>query len=145
MGIYIKDLELPECCDKCPFKKYIGSDQLVCGITGYRFYAFDVGWGDKPYVRHESCQLVEIPHHGRLIDADEFVKLRIDWYCENCERRKNSNGRFVYEIGGVPCRACDIGDMIDAVDDAPTVVEGNYPPSVPLEQVWTELFGEDGE
>ena len=75
MSIMIKGMDLPECCDKCPFKKYIGYDRLVCGITGYRFYAFDVGWGDKPYIRHESCPLVEIPDkHGRLIDADALIE-----------------------------------------------------------------------
>ena len=30
-------------------------------------------------------------------------------------------------------------------NNAPTVIEADYPPSTPLEQVWTELFGEDGE
>lgn len=57
----------------------------------------------------------------RLIDADPFVAERRKQYCENCDRRKNSKGKVVYEIGGVPCRACYIGDVIDDVDCAPTV------------------------
>lgn len=57
----------------------------------------------------------------RLIDADAFIVERRRLYCENCERRKNRKGKIVCEVGGVPCRACYIGDVIDDVDSAPTV------------------------
>lgn len=72
MSILIMGMEMPECCDKCPFKSYVGVDHLKCKITGYRFYVWEVGWGDKPYTRHESCPLAPVPSHGRLIDADAF-------------------------------------------------------------------------
>ena len=58
---------------------------------------------------------------SRYIDADAFVEEHRKIYCENCKRRQNSKGKFVYEIGGVPCRACYIGDLIDDVDCSPTV------------------------
>ena len=66
--------------------------------------------------------------HGRLIDADAFIKEKTEIYCENCDRRRGmKNGKltkhFVYDIGDAPCRACDIGDMIDYVDDAPTIID----------------------
>lgn len=61
----------------------------------------------------------------RLIDADAFISEIRKRYCEDCARRKgikNGKMRFCYEIGGVPCRACDIEDVLDALDDyAPTV------------------------
>ena len=61
----------------------------------------------------------------RLIDADAFIHEIRKTYCEDCARRKgikNGKMRFCYEIGGVPCRACDIEDVLDALDDyAPTV------------------------
>ena len=60
-----------------------------------------------------------VTYEGRYIDADAFVLQKREMFCDNCEHRKNSKGKFVYEIGGTPCRACDIGDMIDAVDDFP--------------------------
>ena len=65
--------------------------------------------------------------HGRLIDADDFVKEKTSQFCENCDRRKGMKDgkltkKFVYEIGDAPCRACDIGDMIDMVDDAYVVI-----------------------
>ena len=68
--------------------------------------------------------------HGRLIDADAFIKEKTEIFCENCDRRRGmKNGKltkhFVYDIGDAPCRACDIGDMIDYVDDAPTIIEAD--------------------
>lgn len=116
MSILIKGMEMPTSClrGECP----IAGE--YCGLWEEKHWKSP----DEPYrKRHPKCPLVPVPPHGRLIDADEFVKRHKDWYCVNCERRKNSNGRFVYEIGDAPCRACDIGDMIDAVDDAPTIIE----------------------
>ena len=60
----------------------------------------------------------------RLVDADALIKEATETRCVNCDRRKGmKNGKttFVYEIGEVPCRACDVMDMIDALDEAPTV------------------------
>ena len=56
----------------------------------------------------------------KYIDKEAFIALQRKQYCVNCERRKGTkNGKriFVYGIGETPCRACDIEDMIDAVDD----------------------------
>lgn len=60
----------------------------------------------------------------RLIDADALIKEITEFRCVNCDRRKGmKKGKmtFVYEIGDVPCRACDVMDMIDVLDEAPTV------------------------
>ena len=60
----------------------------------------------------------------RLIDANALIKEITEARCVNCDRRKGmKKGKmtFVYEIGEVPCRACDVMDMIDALDEAPTV------------------------
>lgn len=53
------------------------------------------------------------------INRDTFLEQERAWYCNNCDRRKNSKGKTVYEIGEAPCRACDIGTMLDAVEDYP--------------------------
>ena len=70
---------------------------------------------------------VPVPPHGKLIDADAFVKEKRERYCkQNCERRKGiKNGEkcFIYKIGEIPCIACEIDDLISAVDDAPTIIE----------------------
>ena len=60
----------------------------------------------------------------RLIDADELLEIMGTRYCENCERRKGirrGKKEFIYEIGDVPCKACDIGDAIGDIDGAPAI------------------------
>ena len=56
---------------------------------------------------------------AEYIDRDAFLEQQRAWYCKDCGRRKNTKGKFVYEIGEAPCRACDIGTMLDAVEDYP--------------------------
>ena len=51
------------------------------------------------------------------IDRNAFLAEKRKLYCENCDRRKNSKGKLVYEIEDAPCRACDIGDILDDVED----------------------------
>lgn len=81
----------------------------------------------------EGAEAVEIPPHGRLIDADELCKrLLTAWHTAETEEY-----RIICEV---------MSDVVTPiVVGTPTVIEADYPPSTPLEQVWTELFGEDGE
>jgi DNA-directed RNA polymerase subunit RPC12/RpoP len=53
------------------------------------------------------------------IEREAFLAEQRHLYCENCARCKNGKGKFVYDIGDAPCRACDIMDVLDAVEDAP--------------------------
>lgn len=56
------------------------------------------------------------------IEREAFLAEQRHLYCENCVRRKgmkNGKMKFVYAIGDAPCRACDIGDMLDSVEDYP--------------------------
>ncbi len=53
------------------------------------------------------------------IDREAFLGQYMSLYCYDCDRRKNANGKIVYEIGDAPCRACDIGNMLDAVEGFP--------------------------
>lgn len=68
---------------------------------------------------------IPVPDHGRLIDADAFIAKQQHLYCENCAKRKgmkNGKMKFVYNIGDAPCRACEIMDVLDSLEDAPTVI-----------------------
>lgn len=60
----------------------------------------------------------------RLIDADALIDDAMDRYCKDCDKRKgikSGKWRIIYEIGEAPCRACDVDDMIDDLENAPTV------------------------
>ena len=58
------------------------------------------------------------------IEREAFITRQRELYCQNCDRRRGMKDgkltkRFVYPIGGAPCRACDVDDMINAVEDYP--------------------------
>jgi hypothetical protein len=60
MGIYIKGMEMPKICGQCQIK--LGID---CELWRHvRSVSLD---------RHKDCPLIEIPPHGRLIDADALA------------------------------------------------------------------------
>lgn len=52
MGIYLPNMEMPKNCDECLIN--CGHSMLYIGIT------------DR---RSPNCPLIELPPHGRLIDA----------------------------------------------------------------------------
>lgn len=56
---------------------------------------------------------------AKYIDREAFLAQERAWYCDQCDRRKNSKGKTVYEIGEAPCRSCDIGDVLDLLEDYP--------------------------
>ena len=59
---------------------------------------------------------------AEYINRDAFVADKRKRYCEDCHRRKgmkNGKMRFCYEIGGAPCRACEVDDMFNDIEDYP--------------------------
>ena len=56
MGLYIPNVEMPKSCDDCPHP--------TCTLWQ------SVNGGE----RNEKCPLVELPPHGRLVDADALIK-----------------------------------------------------------------------
>ena len=68
---------------------------------------------------------------AEYIEREAFIESQQHLYCENCARRKDGKGKFVYDIGDAPCRACGIMDVLDAVEDFPAadvrpVVRGKW-------------------
>ena len=65
MSVLIKDMEMPSSCEKCRFSGFGGlrSERVVCMFTGANAYMNEVQYLD-------DCPLIELPPHGRLIDAD---------------------------------------------------------------------------
>lgn len=63
MGVYIKDMKMPENCSECPV--------ALCGKY-CRINKTNMIYRTLP-IRPEHCPLVEIPKgHGRLIDTDDI-------------------------------------------------------------------------
>ena len=71
----------------------------------------------------------------QLIDREAFVERKRAFYCKKCDRRKNSKGEFVYLMRGAPCRTCDIGDLLDAIEEAPTVCCENCKYATEVERI----------
>ena len=70
MSILIKGVDMPKDCCQCQFRReaYVPWGWIGCQLNA--------GIGKKKDYkgRHPDCPLVEIPKHGRLIDADALYK-----------------------------------------------------------------------
>ena len=68
MGVYI-DMEMPKSCMLCPFcvEEADPANGEMCMVTGKLM-------PPCTRVRLDSCPLVPVPDHGRLIDADALLK-----------------------------------------------------------------------
>jgi len=68
---------------------------------------------------HISVSGKERRKMAEYINRDAFLDQQRTWYCKDCNRRKNTKGKTVYEIGETPCRACYVGDILDDVENCP--------------------------
>lgn len=68
MSILIKGAKMPKNCYEC--MRTLGLDYLDCPANNARY---DPAIGVNR--RYDCCPLVEIPPHGRLIDADVFEEM----------------------------------------------------------------------
>jgi hypothetical protein len=110
MGVYIKDMEMPETCEDCQFHRYHSHYEYVCVATPL-FYPMNLA--NSEGIRKEWCPLVSVPEpHGRLIDADMLIKFVEDRYEITWESD-------CYE-GGIK-DACS--DILEKIDTMPTVIE----------------------
>lgn len=86
MGVYIKGMEMPPNCSRCPMLEGDRMDGLCHAAS--RWLDDDEFWtwyvyteGDVDDSKPCNCPLVPVPLHGRLIDADEFLKRAIGTKC----------------------------------------------------------------
>lgn len=83
MSVLIKGMKMPHSCIGCRFCEHgsINEWDLYCGIDNKH-----VGnWDDKHINngwRRPECPLVEVPPHGRLIDASEYINQMGNFYEE---------------------------------------------------------------
>lgn len=70
MGVYIKDMHMPETCEMCRFGGWSNIHQTAyCKLEYYELCFSDYSTEYKTQ-RSEICPLVDLGKHGRLIDAD---------------------------------------------------------------------------
>ena len=79
---------------------------------------------------------------AEYIERYAFIAQEKKRYCKNCDRRKgmkNGKEKFVYGIGGAPCRACGIDDVLTDIEDFPAALV------VPSEkqEIETALFDQE--
>ena len=106
--ILIRGMEMPTHCDDCTFY-----DGIFCARTGYYIH--------YPEEKLEECPLIEVPDHGRLIDADALHKLFEDqWhYLQVLDWNENPTAEATQS---------GINWCINTMhDDAPTIIPANPP------------------
>ena len=67
MSILIKGMEMPNSCGFCPFRIKLNPEEIKCKASGK---VIEETLDNLISERHENCTLIELPPHGRLIDAD---------------------------------------------------------------------------
>ena len=70
MSVLVKGMEMPTNCRDCPLKMNCDDCEgweCVCVPSHHQIGYLDELLSDK---RRDDCPLVELPPHGRLIDAD---------------------------------------------------------------------------
>ena len=97
MSILIKGMKMPENCLMCQFHGFGGykNESIVCSLTGR---------SEGQLLNVPNCPLVEIPPHGRLVDADALKAT----FCAECNHT-------------ITCEDCDIDYHIGRL--APTIIE----------------------
>mgnify|MGYP006898629118 CR=1 FL=1 len=69
MSVLIKGMEMPKCCAGCEWHEYYGGDYdwvHACRRTG------TMPIENAETERANDCPLIEVPPHGRLIDANAY-------------------------------------------------------------------------
>lgn len=107
MGVYIKGMAMPKNCFECIF----AYDEWCYAIKPTDHNAKYLAAKTKPLMainpRPSWCPLVELPSHGRLIDADALKDI---FFCT--------------EVDGVKTHvATELVNTI--IDDAPTIIEAD--------------------
>lgn len=122
MGIYIKGMEMPKSCEKCP----AFHNTLRCGITAFPFYS-----NERHERRMHDCPLVPVPPHGDLIERDP-LRASIRESIDEChkwadEMREAENDEMVIRAEQ------SLGTFVECglrVKNAPTII-----PADPVKEV----------
>ena len=112
MSILIKGMEMPKSCLHCEFPSEDVNKELYCPFTGIE--CLNIG-------RQKDCPLVEVPQHGRLIDADklkEHCQQEIQRAKEWEEQAESKDEKYTAQA----VRACHIWQVLE-LNHLPTILE----------------------
>lgn len=101
MSVLIKGMEMPKSCYSCNFCQYYVEPNQGCYCVAL---FVDLHRTDFVKERLPNCPLIEIPPHGRLIDANPIIKFIQDGL---------NNGEFGY----------DQIKVMGEIQYAPTIIE----------------------
>ena len=78
MSVIVKGMEMPKNCSECP----LNYDQMMCTVTGTRWWSDTMVLMDfdSAKERLHDCPLIELPPHGRLIDADAIQDYNVETF-----------------------------------------------------------------
>lgn len=99
MSVLIKGMKMPRNCFVCPLSVVVG-ERLVCEVTRDEVLRWKIDF---------NCPLIELPPHGRLIDADALDK-------------QIYNDIPLKVFGNIARMA----EMRNIVFNAPTIIEAEY-------------------
>ena len=105
MSVLIKGMEMPQRCKECDL--YIDG---ACYAKGYRDYRSIMDMS-KP----ADCPLIEVPPHGRLIDADALINELASEHVGGLEAIKTYTGADTWTSG--------LHTAWRTIDDADTIIE----------------------
>lgn len=94
MSVLIKGMKMPSKCIECKLMRRCGKDDLDYVCMPARVYVEDLTNAYKP--RPEYCPLIELPPHGRLIDADKITLTDIDLAL--CEDYKSLLSLYINKV-----------------------------------------------
>lgn len=104
MSVLIKGMKMPKDCPMCPCAHWNKNDVMTgCELVWRHVPDSEIDYwqSDK---RPDWCPLVEVPPHGRLVDADALKAT----FCAECNHT-------------ITCEDCDIDYHIGRL--APTIIE----------------------
>lgn len=107
MSVIIKCMEMPQSCGECGFVQK--GSQEFCGLL-----LPEIKYSDNWSIRPDHCPLIELPPHGRLIDADALM--------ETFRERKRPTLSDGEDGSKERVRYLDFISTLQAIKDAPTII-----------------------
>lgn len=111
MSVIVKGMEMPDSCYDCRMR----TDGDFCSAMPKEF----CGYTDD-IKRPDWCPLIELPSHGRLIDAKQFAENIRVAKLYRLTGQKDCANAFINNGGTISTEWWCVEDMIN---NAPTVIE----------------------